>query len=159
MVKALLSILVSDDIPGSDESDGDLELAIFDISRAHFMAKVDREIYVEVVDEDRVKGDGDCVGLLCKSMYGCRAASANWMKEWQDLLESETYQIGVANPALYYSAVRRSRGGVQGDDFVGAGPNSSLDHFGKILETRYSVRESHRLGFRKGCQSLSLIHI
>lgn len=46
MMKALLSILVSSDVPDCDE---ELELPIIDISRAHFMVKVVREIYVEVV--------------------------------------------------------------------------------------------------------------
>ena len=46
-----------------------LKLAHFDISRAHFMPKARRELYVELPDEDPMKQKG-FVGLLLRSMYG-----------------------------------------------------------------------------------------
>lgn len=74
------------------------------------------------VDEDKTQVDGDCVGLFHRSVYGCRMASPNWMREWQDLLTCEQYTVGTANPALYFNAVRKHRGALQGDDFVVVGP-------------------------------------
>ena len=44
--KVLLEFLVSDDVPGAEEEE--LEMAIFDISRAHFMAPMDREACMEL---------------------------------------------------------------------------------------------------------------
>ena len=93
----LLGRLVSDDVP--DAEGEELEMAIFDISRAHFMAPMDREACIELPQEDKLPEDGDAVGLLLRSMYGFRTASANWMKDWQATLEQGGYKVGVANPA------------------------------------------------------------
>ena len=46
--------------------------------------------------------DGGAVGVLQRSMYGFRTASANWMKDWQATLEEGGYKVGVANPALFH---------------------------------------------------------
>ena len=60
--KVLLGLLVSDDVPGA-EGEG-LEMAFFDISRAHFMAPMDREACIELLREHKLPEDGDAVGLL-----------------------------------------------------------------------------------------------
>eukprot|EP00972_Heterocapsa_arctica_P033608 4946222-Heterocapsa_arctica.AAC.1 len=39
----------------------DLELGLFDTSRAHFMPIDKRELYIEIPSEDRKDGDGDVV--------------------------------------------------------------------------------------------------
>ena len=66
-----------------------LEMAIFDISRALFMAPMDREreTCIELPQEDKLPEDGDAVDLLLRSMYGFRTLSANWMRDWQATLE------------------------------------------------------------------------
>ena len=51
-----------------------LKMAHFDISRAHFMPKAEREIYVELPDEDPKKAEG-FVGRLERGMYGTQDAS------------------------------------------------------------------------------------
>ena len=50
IIKALLSLLVTDGVPcGAAELENkDLEIGIFDISRAHFMPYAKRELYVEL---------------------------------------------------------------------------------------------------------------
>ena len=45
-----------------------LKLAHFDISRAHFMPKARREIYVEVPDEDPMKQKG-FVGMVARRLH------------------------------------------------------------------------------------------
>ena len=146
MVKSLLSLLVSDGV--SSES---LVLGVFDISRAHFMAPATRELYVEIPDEDRGPGEENLIGRLNRSMYGFRDASHNWMEDWQDLLQEEGYKIGVANPALFWNQALSSRGAVHGDDFYVLGTVCAVDRMAVALKSRYSVRESHRLGFGEGC--------
>ena len=47
-VKALLSFLVTEGIIDREEH---LDGGMFDISRAHFMPKADRELYIELPDE------------------------------------------------------------------------------------------------------------
>ena len=53
-VKTLLSLLVTDGVDCAGTSpEEELEMAIFDISRAHFMPKCKRELYIELPPEDR----------------------------------------------------------------------------------------------------------
>merc|ERR1711994_1003954 len=61
MIKILLGLLVTDDIPGCPD---ELMLGIYDISRAHFMPKAERELYIEIPKEDLNDDDGDVVGRL-----------------------------------------------------------------------------------------------
>ena len=146
MVKALLSLLVTDGL-----HEQELELGVFDISRAHFMAKATRELYVEVPAEDKTAEEGDVVGRLLRGMYGFRDASCNWMKGWQQTLEEKGYQIGRSNPALIFDPVKQSRGAVHGDDFMVLGTKFALDDLGSLLKMKYKVRESYRLGFGQHC--------
>ena len=47
-VKSLLSFPVTDGVSDPEEQ---LEIGIFDISRAHFVPRADRELYIELPDE------------------------------------------------------------------------------------------------------------
>ena len=78
-----------------------LDIGIFDISRAHFMSEADRELFRENADEARAPG-GDVVGWLNRSTYGFRDARNNGMRHWQSLLQSEGCAAGKANPALFF---------------------------------------------------------
>ena len=60
-VKTLLSLLVTVDLVGLENEE--LELAILDISRAHFMPKAERELYIELPPKDQEPGK-DLVGRL-----------------------------------------------------------------------------------------------
>ena len=148
MIKALLSLLVT---KGVSRSGAELELGIFDISRAHFMPKADRELYIDIPEEDREPGDEGKVALLLRNMYGFRTASNGWQKDWQELLQAAGYEVGMANPALFFNKGKDARGGVHGDDFYVLGDRASVDHIGQVLASKYSVRESHRLGFGSHC--------
>ena len=149
--KVLLGLLVSDDVPNAEGEE--LEMAIFDISGAHFMAPMDREACIELPQEDKLPEDGDAVGLLLRSIYGFRTASANWVRDWQATLEEGGYKVGVANSALFHRSDDGSRDGVHGDDFAVVGSRRSLDRMGKTLSGKYSMRESHRLGFGSHCET------
>ena len=65
-------------------------MSIFDISRARFLAPMDREACIELASEDKLPEDGDAVGLLVQSMYGFRTASATWMTGKERLNEVVT---------------------------------------------------------------------
>ncbi|CAK0795212.1 unnamed protein product [Prorocentrum cordatum] len=147
-IKALFSLWVSD---GSVDGTADPEIAIFDISRAHFMAPAKRELYIDIPAEDREPGDEHMVGRLNRSMYGFRDAISNWMDDRQQLLEADGFEIGVANPALFLHRGLVLRGEVHGDDFVVLGPRLGLDQIGATLASKYSARESHKLGFADHC--------
>ncbi|CAK9027043.1 Reverse transcriptase Ty1/copia-type domain-containing protein, partial [Durusdinium trenchii] len=147
MVKALFSLLVTD----FEKQDKELVMGVFDISRAHFMPKVLRELYVEIPEEDKKPEEGDIVGRLNRGMYGFRDASHAWMLDWQELLRGGGYRVGAANPALFYNAEECSRGAVHGDDFYVLGPVEAVDKVKELLGSKYQMRESHRLGFTTGC--------
>ena len=89
-VKTLLSLLVTDSLPGLETDE--LELAILDICRAHFMPKAEQELYIELPPEDQEPGQ-DLVGRLNRMMCGFRDTSNRWMRDWQAL--------GKANGALF----------------------------------------------------------
>ena len=113
---------------------------------------MDREACVELPQEDKLPEDGDAMGLLLRSMYGFRTASANWMRDWQATLDEGGYKVGVANPALFHRSDDGSRGGVHGDDFAVVGSRRALDRMGNTLYGKCSMRESHRLGFGSHCE-------
>lgn len=150
-VKALFSLLVTDPSDRFNPEKKEQVMGVYDISRAHFMPKAEREIYVEIPDEDRQPGEEDHVGRLNRNMYGCRDASHGWMKDWQALLGSDGYVVGEANPALFYNAERGCRGAVHGDDFYVLGPVEAVDKMKELLGSKYQMREAHRLGFTEGC--------
>ena len=143
-VKCLFSMLVTD---GISKKGQELEMGVFDISRAHFMPMVNRELYVEIPEEDKKEGESDVVGRLTRDMYGFRDASNGWMKDWQELLQSGGYAIGESSPALFFNEKKDGRGAVHGDDFYVLADAKTLDEMGTLLASKYSVRESHRLGF------------
>ena len=93
-------------------------LGIYDISRAHFMPKVKRELYIEIPKEDLTDEDGDVVGRLNRNMYGFRDAANGWFEDWKELLGTHDYRTGIANPALFYNSQRGSRGAVHGYFFM-----------------------------------------
>ena len=108
-------------------------LGIFDISRAHFMPMAERELYIEVPDEDKAEGEGDVMGRLNGNMYGFRDAASGWMKHSQKLLkEKGGYVVGEANPALFYKL--KARGAVHGDDFCVLGNMKAVDAMLDLLQ-------------------------
>ena len=153
MIKVLFSLLVSD---GPHTRGEDLQIGIYDISRAHFMPKAIRELFIELPDIDQVAGE-DKVGLLRRTMYGCRDASHGWMLDWQQLLSEQGYKVGVANPSLFYNESANARGAVHGDDFIVCGPKKALDEMNAMLKSKYSVRESHRMGFSPECTRAAVV--
>ena len=151
LVKSLFSLLVTD-LPHHVGGGREMCMGIFDISRAHFMPKCQRELYIELPAEDREPGEEDHVGRLNRGMYGFRDASNAWMKDWQQLLAEGGYQVGVANPALFFNEAEFSRGAVHGDDFYVLGPIAAVDKMKELLGSKYQMRESHRLGFSDGIE-------
>ena len=146
MVKALFSLLVTD----VEKQDKELVMGVFDISRAHFMPKVLRELYVEIPEEDKKPEEGDICRSVeqrhvwfqrCKPCVDVGLARAS---SWRRLQ-------GAANPALFYNAEECSRGAVHGDDFHVLGPVEAVDKVKELLGSKYQMRESHRLGFTTGC--------
>ena len=71
-VYALMSMFMTN-VEGKDNNK---MMASWDISRAHFMGKAERNLFVELPPEDQHRPDepGAMVGKLLKSMYGTQEA-------------------------------------------------------------------------------------
>ena len=63
----LLGLLVIDNVPGAEGEE--LEMAIFDISRVHFMAPMDREACIELPQEAKLPEDGDASEIDVRISY------------------------------------------------------------------------------------------
>ena len=113
---------------------------INDISRAFFHAKVERDVYIQLPEEDRNKGEEHLCGKLRLSMYGTRDADQNWYKEYSQQLVKMGFRQGVASPCTFYHHVRQLRTYVHGDDYVSTGTTDNLQWMRAELEKRYQVK-------------------
>ncbi|CAK0859186.1 unnamed protein product [Prorocentrum cordatum] len=100
--------------------DGDTEEIIYklyDISRADFYGDVNREVYVDLPEEETHDDPEPMVGRLLKTMHGTVDASHVWQDDYIGLTSSHGSKKGVSNPAQLYHAERHIQAEVHGDDF------------------------------------------
>ncbi|MDA8583876.1 reverse transcriptase domain-containing protein, partial [bacterium] len=64
------------------------DIMTIDVRRAYFYARVRRELYVDIPEEDREVGDEKRCDRLLMSLYGTRDAAQNWQDEISSLLLS-----------------------------------------------------------------------
>eukprot|EP00435_Cladocopium_sp_Y103_P070140 s53_g34.t1 len=125
-------------------------MAAWDVSRAHFMGKAARDIYVELPEEDKVHpGDeGPMMGKLLRSMYGTQDASQIFQKDYQDWLKSKGAAFSALCPAVF--KMGGMTGLVHGDDFLVVGTMAELKEFDKVLNDKYTARWESLLGKDNG---------
>ena len=80
-----------------------IKMRHLDISRAHFMPLVQRDIYIELPQEDVVRYGKDKVGKLLRSMYGTQDAANLWQWDYVELTidKPDCYTRGKHNPAVF----------------------------------------------------------
>ena len=81
--KLLMSLAMTEGVGyerGKEQSG--MRIDFIDARRAYFYAASDREVYVELPEEDYEEG---MCGKLAKSMYVARDAARNWEWDTQDL--------------------------------------------------------------------------
>eukprot|EP00435_Cladocopium_sp_Y103_P068786 s76_g32.t1 len=125
-------------------------MAAWDVSRAHFMGKAARDIFVELPDEDKVhpEDEGPMMGKLLRSMYGTQDASQIFQKDYQDWLKSKGASFCALCPAIF--KMDGLTGLVHGDDFLVVGSMDKLKEFDKILNDKYTARWESLLGKDNG---------
>ena len=111
-----------------------------DVSRAFFHAKAGREVYVQLVDDDKQPGDEDKCGLLNYSMYGTRDAAQNWASEYAEMLVPVGFTQGKASPCVFYHKEKCIRTFVHGDDYVSTAMPKQLEWLKEQLEKRYTIK-------------------
>jgi hypothetical protein len=115
---------------------------INDVSRAFFEAPMQRDMCIELPEEDLTEEDrlNDMVGYLNQSLYGTRDAASNFQKEVRKVMVDAGFTVGRYNPCMYYHSVKMLRVLVHGDDFVSTGGASEGRWFKKILENRFEIK-------------------
>jgi len=101
--------------PDSQPDEEEKVLMVNDVARAFFEAPVKRNICLELPLEEGARPDE--VGILKKSLYGTRDASANFQMEVKIVLTKAGFRQVKYNPSLYYHIERGIRTLVHGDDF------------------------------------------
>ena len=105
-----LKLLMSDaatvkKCPGCAFKEESKAIIVNDIARAFFEAPVQREIAVELPEEDGGGPGCPMVGLLQKSLYGTRDAAANFQKEIKKFMKDQVFQLGKYNASTYFLQV------------------------------------------------------
>ena len=126
-----------------------LRLASWDISRAHFMGKAARTIFVQLPNEDLVREEDEgqpMAGKLLKSMYGTQDASRIFQCDYTELITKEGGEFSALCPAIFKIDKWEVIGLVHGDDFLVVGADESLREVDKMLNSRYTARWESLLG-------------
>ena len=130
------------------DAKADKLLGTWDISRAHFMGKAEREIYMTLPEEDEVQ-EGDTepmVGKVLRSIYGTQDASKIFQLDYQSWLGKNGATFCALCPSLFKVEDKGLLGLVHGDDFMVTGNKESLKWFDKVLNERYTARWEALLG-------------
>ena len=114
-------------------------MLICDVSRAFFYAPVEKQIFVELPNEDKCEGK-DEVAELNYSLYGTRDAAANWHKAYSEHLVAIGFQQGKANPCLFHHQARGIRALVHGDDYVAVGESHQLEWMKKKIAEKFEIK-------------------
>eukprot|EP00435_Cladocopium_sp_Y103_P033093 s1902_g8.t1 len=125
-------------------------MAAWDVSRAHFLGKAARDIFVELPEEDKVhpEDEGPMMGKLLRSMYGTQDASQIFQKDYQSWLKDKGASFSALCPAVF--KMKGMIGLVHGDDFLVVGTMTELTEFDKVLNAKYTARWESLLGKDNG---------
>ena len=126
-------------------------VTINDMSRAFFHAKTERDVYIQLPEEDGGVGEEHMCRKLRFSMYVTRDAAQNSYKEHSQQLIQVGFIHGVASPCTFYHPTHKIRTYVHGDDYVSTGLPKDLDWRKKELEKKYQVK-TQVLGPHEGQQ-------
>ena len=118
---------------------GDL-IMVNDISRTFSHAKVTRDVYVQLPEEDKLQGEDEMCGKFRFSMHGTRDAAHNLHNEYTQQLVDVGFQQGLASPCIFYNPEKKTRIYVHGDDYVSIGSPEALTWMHAKLESKYQVK-------------------
>ena len=99
---------------------------IIDFSKAFLYGNTNREVYIELSDEDGRKQDSDCAGVPRKSMYGLRDAPQIWQEVVQDMLKARGYVSLVCTQCMYTNPSNGMLIVAHVDDFLALGVVSNV---------------------------------
>lgn len=154
-----LKLLVSDAATRRSETQR-RSMMINNVARAFFEAPVQRQICIELLEEDLEGGEGaqDLVGMLEMSLYGTRDAAANFQAEVQRFMKGLGFKVGKYNACTFWHPGRDIKTIVHGDGFVSGGDAADLEWLRSGMECRFEIK-TQMLGQRyaKGGKVLNRI--
>ena len=116
-------------------------IGFLDVSRAHFVSKATRELYLELPDEAKVAGR-DLVAFLLNSFYGTRDAGHNWDIEKVRVLVSElSFVQDPGNVCNFVHFERDLRVSVHGDDFTTLGSFQQVQWFHAEIQKHWKCKD------------------
>ena len=126
------------------------EVIVCDVRRAYFYAKISRDVFIELPEEDPQHG-GNLVGKLRLCLYGTRDAARSWQETLSLHLEGIGFKQGRGHPSVFHHPSRNIKALVHGDDYVASGSPEQLTWFKEELEKAYEI-QSQRIGMGAGRQ-------
>ena len=147
---------------------GDSRLMSIDFTKAFLYGEMEREVYVELPDEDGRKESGANIGLLRKAMYGLSDATLIWQKLVKKMLNARGFRTLVTAQCVYFNPSTKVLIVGHVDDLLCEGPKQELIKLLKSLQEEYAcggdilgpgqgeVRELKFLGRRIGYTSEGL---
>ena len=129
---------------------GPLTVMTLDFSKAFLYGNMEREVFVELPDEDSRKHESDCVGRLLKSMYGLRDAPQIWQKVVKNMLKARGYKPLVGTQCTYVHPVTAMIIVAHVDDFLVLGTKSQLEELIAGLQSEYEC-SGQILGYDADC--------
>ena len=124
------------------------EVRVHDVRRAYFYAKQQREVYIELPEEDEDAEPGQ-VGKLMLCLYGTRDAAKEWQKTLSRHLVSIGFVAGRGHPSIFAHPTRDIKMLVHGDDYFPSGAGKDLDWLESELGKAYEI-QTQRLGIGPG---------
>ena len=96
-----LRLLISE--AATDDFERNKVISIIDVARAFFEAPVQRDVCIELPEEDLTSDDikQDLVGKLNMSLYGTRDAAANWQHTVAKAMEQMGFIRGSYDACTY----------------------------------------------------------
>ena len=126
----LVSLTASQGLTGA----GNKRLLAIDFTKAFLYGEMEREVYIELPDEDERKHRGDNVGRLLKAMYGLRDAPLIWQKVVREMLKKRGFTALSTAQCVY---VNKETGVIivaHVDDFLCHGDKDDLKNLLKSLQ-------------------------
>ena len=129
---------------------GSVTVMTLDFSKAFLYGEVDREVFVELPDEDGRKHQSDCIGRLRKSMYGLRDAPQIWQKVVKKMLIDRGFKALLGTQCTYVHPEYRVIIVAHADDVLVLGTNSQLQDLLRDLQKEYEC-SGQLLGYDEDC--------
>ena len=107
---------------------GRIEMATWNVSRAHFYGEARRWIYTCLLEGHEKKCK---LVRLCRSMFETRDVASIWRDKWSEVLKESSTKVGVACPAFFCSCDGDLKGLCHGDDFCVVGRRKQLENLWK----------------------------